>query len=146
MRRRMFLTMAFLLALMMPWSLSDAMAQTIDTADAQAIQNTVQTQLDALAEDDAVTAFDLSTSNIRVMLGTPDNFLRIIKENYPAVYRHRRALFYEPEIINGLTIQLVRLTDPDNSVWVAVYQMKQEADGSWKIDGCRLLETSTVSV
>jgi hypothetical protein len=38
------------------------------------------------------------------------------------------------------------LTDRENIVWIAIYEMEQEADGSWKIDGCSLFETTSVSI
>lgn len=130
----------------MPWSGTSAFAQNLSRADAQAIHDVIQSQLDAFAEDDAVKAFELAASSTQALLGNPDNFLQLIKEKYPPIYRHRIAIFQEPEIVDGSAHQVVRLTDHDNLVWVAVYRMQQEPDGKWKIEGCKLLETTSVSV
>jgi hypothetical protein len=127
------------------WS---AYAQTgaLSAADVAAIRNAVQLQIDALANDDADSAFALATPAVRTRLGSPDKFLQLIKEQYDPVYRHQLALYSEPEVIDGKTMQAVRLTDLDSHVWLAVYEMIRDTDGSWKIDGCQLIETRTVSV
>jgi hypothetical protein len=133
-----------------PWSLVSS-AQAADAIEitgreAEAIRTAVQAQLDAFAADDAAKAFALSTASTRNVLGSADNFLLMIKQEYPPVYRHRRAIFLAPQMLNGNTLQVVRLTDQDNNVWVAIYRMKVEQDGKWRIDGCSLLETTTVSI
>ena len=46
-------------------------------------------------------------------------------------------------MIDGATIQPLRLVLPDNTVLVALYQMQKQADGRWRIAGC-VLAPSTV--
>lgn len=117
----------------------------ITAADAVAIHAVVQLQLDALAEDDAVVAFELATPAKRLQIGTPDNFMRLIKENYNPIYRHSRAIFSSPQLVNGNALQIVRLTDRNSQVWLAIFWM-QRHEGSWRIDGCHLLETTSISI
>jgi hypothetical protein len=124
----------------------DAMVTAISAADEEAIHAVVQSQLDAFAEDDAVSAFELATPATRVQFGNPDNFLLMVKQHYSPIYRNRLALFSGPEVIEGTTIQIVRLTDRDSRVWLAIYKMLRDDDGSWKIDGCQLLETTSISI
>ena len=126
--------------------MSGAMAVEMSAADEEAIHVVVQSQLDAFAEDDAVSAFALATLATRVQFGSPDNFLHMVKQHYNPIYRNRLALFSDPEVIDGTTIQIVRLTDRDSHVWLAVYKMQRQDDGSWKIDGCQLLETTSISI
>jgi hypothetical protein len=145
-RSLLTMLMSLLVGLGMPWWASGAMAAALRSDDARAIQIVVQSQLNALAEDDAPRAFALATSAIRSRIGNADDFLQMIKHDYDPVYRHQRAIFSAPEIIDGNIIELVRLTDRDNRVWVAIYKMEQDNDGSWKIDGCQLLETTSISV
>jgi hypothetical protein len=83
---------------------------------------------------------------MRSLIGTPDRFLQLIKDQYPPVYRNRRALFSPPERIDGHTVVIVRLTDSENMVWLAIYELLREPDGAWKIDGCDLVETAIVSI
>lgn len=120
--------------------------EEISAADAQAIHVAVQAQLDAFAEDDAVGAFQLATTDTQTRIGTPDRFLNLVKKHYNPIYRHQLALFSDPEVIGGETIQVVRLTDRDSRVWLAVYRMQWETDGAWKIDGCQLLETTSTAI
>jgi hypothetical protein len=146
MKRRRVVVTSVLLALILPCWTTGATASEMDSADVKAIQEVVQSQLNALDEDDAVRAFALATESTRSVIGSAENFLRMIKEEYDPIYRHRRALFSTPEVIDGNTIQIVRVTARDNHVWLAVYKMQQESDGKWKIEGCQLLETTSVSV
>jgi hypothetical protein len=146
MKRRVFLMLSLLMGLMAPWAISGATAEEVSAADARAIHAVIQAQLDAFATDDAGRAFDLTTTSAREQLGNADDFLQLIKTEYPAIYRHRRALFSAAEKVAGQTFQIVRLTDGDNVVWLAIYQLQREADGSWKIDGCTLVATTSVSV
>ncbi|HEX2531068.1 MAG TPA: DUF4864 domain-containing protein [Burkholderiaceae bacterium] len=146
MKWRLWAILGFLFALEMPLSAPNAAAAPVAPADVKSIRHVVQSQLKALAEDDAAKAFSLATRSTRAQLGSADNFLQLIKEEYSPIYRNRLAIFSEAEIINGNTIQVVRITDRDSHVWVALYQMEREHDGSWKIDGCSLFETTSVSV
>lgn len=141
------LAMACLLAgLIAPWWNTAAAMDGITTADAIAIHEVVQSQLDALANDDAASAFELATPEKRMLIGSPDNFLRLIKEQYDPIYRHQHVIFSRPEVVNGDAVQTVRVTDSESRVWLAVFWMQQEEDSSWKIDGCQLLETTSVSI
>lgn len=119
----------------------------ITTADAIAIRATVESQLDALAEDDATSAFELTSPTKRMQIGSADDFLRMVKEQYTPIYRPQMAIFSAPQVIDGNAIQMVRLTDEERHVWVAIFWMlQQDDDNSWKIDGCQLLETSSISI
>lgn len=128
------------------WTTASLASDAVSKVDAKAIHVVVKSQLDAFSKDDAVRAFDLATSSTRAQIGSPDRFLRLVKEQYDAIYRHRVAIFANPEVIDGNTIQTVRLTDRDGQVWVAMYKMRREQDGKWKIDGCQLFGTTSVSV
>lgn len=137
-----------LLGLVSPGSTTGVSAESggLTRADEEAIHSAVQTQLDALADDDAEAAFRLASLDTQTRFGSPDNFLLMVKKHYTPIYRHQLALFSRPEIIEGEAIQIVRLTDRDSHVWLAVYKMESASDGSWKIDGCKLLETSSVAI
>ncbi|OGB26419.1 MAG: hypothetical protein A3I66_00950 [Burkholderiales bacterium RIFCSPLOWO2_02_FULL_57_36] len=146
--KRWFFAMLILLAgLALSWSgAAAAAADEITQEDRVAIRSVVQSQLEALADDDAEAAFAQATADTRSRLGNSDTFLQIIKQQFAPIYRHQRAIFSAPEVIGGHMVQVVRLTDSDSSVWLAIYQMQRESDGKWKIAGCGLIETTTVSV
>lgn len=143
---RCFFAMLILLSgLALPLS-SAAAVNEVSQEDQLAIKTVVASQLAALADDNADAAFALATADTRSRLRNSDIFLQIIKQQFTPIYRHQRALFSPPEVIAGRMVQIVRLTDSESSVWLAIYQMQKESDGQWKIAGCRLIETTTVSV
>lgn len=122
-----------------------AHAAGVGTTESRAIQAAVQRQFDAFDRDDAAAAFAQASRAARERFGTPERFMEMVKAQYQAVYRRRSVIFTDIERVDGLTIQSVRVTDADDRVWVALYQMQQEADGQWRILGCQLLETKSVS-
>lgn len=144
--KRFLATASLLVGLCAPWWNSAAALDGITTADAIAIHEVVQSQLDALAKDDAASAFELATPEKRMQIGSADNFLRLIKEQYNPIYRYQRVMFSRPEVVDGDAIQIVRVTDGASKVWLAIFWMQQEEDSSWKIDGCQLLETTSISI
>lgn len=141
--KRLSAMASLLFALLAP-SWGNAM-DNITTADAIAIREAVEAQLHALANDDASSAFELATQEKRMLIGSPDNFLRIIKEQYNPIYHYQSVIFSRAEVVDGNPIQIVRVADNDGKVWVAVFWMQQEEGSNWKIDGCQLFETSSVS-
>lgn len=144
--KQMLVKAGLLVALSLPWWNSAQAIDDITTADAIAIHEVVQSQLEALSNDDAASAFELATPEKRMLIGSPDNFLRLIKEEYNPIYRYQRVIFSRPEVVDGDAVQLVRVTDGYSRVWLAVFWVLQGEDGVWRIDGCQLLETSSVSV
>lgn len=118
----------------------------ITTADAIAIHEVVQAQLEALANDDAAAAFEQATLEKRMLIGSPDNFMRLIRELYEPIYRYKHLIYFRPEVVHGTAVQMVRVTDRQSKVWVAIFWMQQDENLQWKIDGCHLLETATLSV
>lgn len=145
MKRRIFAMLVLFAGLALPWGMAAA-GSGISKEDRIAITSVVQLQLQALADDDADTAFALATADTRTKLGNSATFLQIIKQKFGPIYRHQRAIFSQPEVIGGHTLQAVRLTDGDSSVWLAIYLMQREADGKWKIADCKLLETTSISI
>lgn len=142
-----FLAVAiFIFGAFLSWSPAAAQVVDLSPADVTEIQGAVQSQIEALANDDADSAFELTTAETKSRLGTPERFLALIKEQYDPVYRNRLVMMATPKMVAGSVYQLVRLTALDSQVWLAIYQMDKDPDGSWKIDGCELIETTLVSV
>lgn len=119
--KRVLVKAGLLAALVFPWWGSAQAIDALTTADAIAINEVVQSQLEALSNDDAASAFELTTQEKRMLIGTPDNFLRLIKEEYNPIYRYQRVILSRPEVVDGDAIQLARVTDGNSRVWVAVF-------------------------
>jgi hypothetical protein len=146
MKHRFFIVQTIFVALIFSLGWTQSMAQESHGKAAQAVTLAVQSQLHAFSEDDAETAYNLATESTKNLAGTPNDFLKVIKQRFTPIYRHRHALFSEPEIIEGHALQVVQLIDHDNLVWIAIYEVEREADGKWKIDGCQLFETNNMSI
>ena len=80
---------------------------------------------------------------IRAQFGTPENFLRMVRDGYAPLLDARHTQFLEGAVIDGAAIQPLRLVLPDDTVLVALYQMQQQPDGRWRIAGC-VIAPSTV--
>jgi len=125
---------AAMAALLHAWVL----ATPIAAADEKKIQSVVQAQLDAFAADDAKRAFSYAAPSIRKVVGTADNFMAMVRQGYPAVYRPASVQFLKPESIDNEVMQRLQLTDGQGDNWIATYTMERQKDKSWRISGCTL--------
>jgi len=116
---------------------------TLPAAEWKAIQRAIGDQLAALKAGDGAKAMTLAAPGIRDQFGTPENFLQMVRTGYAPLLDARVTLFLEGAIVDGATIQPLRLVLPDNTVLVALYQMQRQDDGRWRIAGC-VLAPSTV--
>ena len=110
-------------------------------ADEAAIHSVIAGQIDAFRHDDAGAAFGFAAPAIQGLFGTPDKFLGMVRHGYPAVYRPRSVDFTSLAEEDGAIVQHVELIGPDGLAYTARYTMEREADGSWRISACELLES-----
>ena len=112
-------------------------------AEWTAIKAVIEAQLAALKRDDGRAAFAFATRSLQRQFESPENFMRMVHAGYQSLIDARYSEFLEGAVIDGNTIQPLRLVLNDNTVLVALYQMQKEDDGTWHIAGC-LLAPSTV--
>ena len=62
----------------------------------------------------------------------------MVRTEYPVVYRPRRVQFDTPIVVEGRTVQPVRMLDAEGALWLALYPMQRQGDGVWRINGCQL--------
>ena len=115
-----------------------AQAAAVPPADARALREVIEAQLDAFRRDDAARAFSLATPGIRETFGSAENFIEMVRKSYAVVYRPKQVAFEAPMVIDGEFLQPVRMTDQDGQEWIAVYPMPRQPDGSWRTNGCQL--------
>jgi len=113
-------------------------AQAVSDADARAVRQVIQAQLEAFRRDDAARAFSYAAPGIRDTFGTPEKFMAMVREQYAVVYRPRAVSFEEPLIVGEDLVQPVHMTDGYGHAWMAIYPMAKQPDGSWRINGCHL--------
>ncbi len=114
-------------------------------ADRAAIERVIQQQLDAFQADDGKGAFALASPSIREQFGTPENFLALVRQAYPMVYRPRETHFGALDEEDGQIVQKVAFVGPDGVLVTALYIMEQQPDGSWRIAGCIIARTPSES-
>jgi hypothetical protein len=133
-----------LLALAIP--LSAGAAERVTGDDATEIRAVIHRQIDAFRRDDARSAFALVSPGVQQEFGTPERFLDTVRTSYRAVYRPASVTFLELVVMGGDVVQQVQVTDNAGSVWVAYYAMQKQKDGSWRTNGCHLVQpTRTIS-
>ncbi len=120
-------------------------AERITAVDRQAIEQTVRRQLDAFGRDDAAEAFGIATPDIQRRFRSPDNFMKMVRDNYQPVYRPTSITFVRIDLVDGEWVQSVQLADGEGRVWRALFSMKRQPDKSWKVGGCQLVQTSALS-
>jgi hypothetical protein len=117
-----------------------APAKALADADVRAIRGVVEAQLKAFAADDAARAYALASPAIQAQFGDAPNFLRMVREAYPVVYRPAATAFFRPEATDdGSVVQVVQMRDQAGRAWLATYQLQRDASQRWRISGCVVL-------
>jgi ketosteroid isomerase-like protein len=136
--------MRLVLALLLMLNVTAGTPARADTGDEAAIQDVIGRQLEAFRRDDAAAAFALASPDIQAMFGAPGYFMGMVIHGYPPVYRPQQVAFGALVSENGVPVQKVELIGPDGAAWTALYAMEKQDDGTWKIAGCRLVESHAV--
>ena len=115
-------------------------AENLSPADQQAIQSTIQAQLNAFAVDDSATAYAQAAPLVKNFFPDVNTFMTMVKRGYAPVYRNTNRNFgkvFEDNI--GRPTMRVVLTAEDGKRYEAIYAMEKQPDGTWKIAGCALI-------
>ena len=113
------------------------------SADWARIKAVIAAQREALVSGDGARAFTYAAPGIRSHFGDVDTFMRMVRQSYAALIDARYVEFLEGAVIGGDVVQPLRLVMNDGTVWVAIYGMQQQRDGSWRIASC-VIAPSTV--
>ena len=108
----------------------------LQPAEWTAIKEVIGGQLQAMKAGDGTKAMTYSVPGIRQQFGSPERFMRMVRDGYDALLTARDSTFLEGAVVDGLTLQPLQLVLPDNSVVVALYRMEKQKDGAWRIAGC----------
>jgi len=136
--RALFFSLAVALAFGAPAAADGA----VTAADMSEIRGVIHRQIDAFRRDDAHGAFALVSPGVQQAFGTPERFLDTVRMAYRAVYRPSAVSFLDLVVMGGDVVQPVQVTDRTGAVWVAYYAMQRQRDGSWRTNGCHLVQPS----
>jgi hypothetical protein len=128
-RRRALLSLALL-------GPAVAGAATLAESDARAVRAVVQAQLDAFAADDAERAYAYASPTIRNQFGDAATFMAMVRSGYPMVIQPASVAFFQPASVDGVVLQKLQLRDSAGRLWLATYQLEQQAGVGWRINGC----------
>lgn len=104
-------------------------------------QTIIRSQEQALARDDAATAYAFAAPGIQEKFPSAEIFLEMVRQGYAPVYRHKSFEFGEARRVDGKIAQVVDIVDGEGVPWKALYMLEQQDDGSFKISGCTLIKT-----
>jgi hypothetical protein len=104
------------------------------------IRAAIGNQLEAFGRDDGTAAFAYASPGIRARFGSADRFMAMVRDGYPAVYRPLEVEFRALTLQDDRGIQEVYFIGPDGGAALGLYLIERQPDGSWLIDGVRLVE------
>jgi hypothetical protein len=110
-------------------------------ADAQAV---ISGQIDALIADDADRAYSYASPDIRSIYPDKDTFLTMVQKNYEPVYHAGNYAFGRSKLVGGgeLVFQEVMISAKEGKDWTAIYEMRLMDDGSYKVNGVRMMRNT----
>jgi hypothetical protein len=118
-----------------------ALAEPAVTAgDLAEIRAVIHRQIEAFRRDDAREAFALVSPGVQETFGTPERFLDTVRVSYRAVYRPATVAFLGLTVMGPDVVQQMQLTDGSGAVWLAYYAMQRQRDGTWRANGCHLVQ------
>jgi Domain of unknown function (DUF4864) len=130
------------LAVCLGFVLPAAAQPAITSEDLTEIRAVINQQIDAFRRDDAQEAFRLVSPAVQETFGTPERFLDVVRVSYHAMYRPSAVAFLGLTVMGEDAVQRVRITDGSGAVWLAYYAMQRQRDGSWRTNGCHLVQPS----
>lgn len=122
--------------------LFSASAQAEDpVAEAQAV---ISGQISALTHDDAETAYSLASPDIRSLYPDKSVFLAMVQKQYAPVYQAGTFAFGRSKLIGGgeVVLQEVLISSKQGTDWMAIYEMRLMDDGSYKVNGVRMVRNT----
>jgi len=120
--------------------------EPVAPADAAAIQQVIQGQMNAFKVDDWNAAFAYAAPSIQTKFQSPQVFSQMVTQAYQPVYRPRGVEFREVKASEFGPTQEVFVVGPDGLSYLAYYTMEKQADGTWRISGCFLVRAEDENV
>lgn len=122
-----------------PLALAEDGGASVTAAVGQAVRSVITGQMQAFQNDDAETAFGFAAPSIREKFGDAERFMAMVKGGYAAVYRPRSVAFGDLTRDGETVLQAVDVVGPDGVPVTAMYALRQQPDGGWRITGVWML-------
>lgn len=112
----------------------------------EAIATVISDQLDAFSKDDEDRAFFHASPSIQLHFDSPGYFMKMVKRSYPMMYRPQFYEIGEVKVVADKVFQTASFVDEKNGRYKVLYEMQQQGDGAWKINGVRVVKSKAVAV
>lgn len=108
-------------------------------ADAQTV---ISRQITALMAGNAREAYSFASPGIRSQFPSEGRFLDMVRRSYTPLSEPGHYAFGRSKTVGGgeLVLQEVIVTGRDARDWSAIYEMRLQDDGSYKVNGVRVLD------
>ena len=124
---------AALWALILPLPAS---AAEVGDADARAVKTVIEAQLASLTSGNAERAFSYASAAIRLQFGDAAKFMSMVQTSYPMLLQRAATSYFVPELADGAVLQKLQLRDRAGRLWLVTYQLQQQPDAAWRVNGC----------
>lgn len=124
----------------------DDLTWGLTEVDRAAIHDVIEAQLAAFQHDDGPLAFSYASPAVQEQLGTPEDFLDMVKTAFPSVYRPREVQFRKLEATGRGPVQAVFFIGPADEPMLGLFIMQKQSDESWKINGCILTRAPDITI
>ena len=131
-------SLAAALVLAVVIGVSQPNAQTVTPEIESQTQSVIRDQISAFQSRDYERAFSHAAPTIKQIFKTKENFIRMVKTGYMPLYDPDAYIFGRNFNLDGTIHQEVIATDEKGKQWQAVYTLKKQPDGSWKITGVKM--------
>ena len=120
-----------------------APSQAQDDIMAAEWQAVITGQVEAFRVHDAPAALSFAATSFRQNFPDPAAFEQAIRDwGYGAIMDSRTHSFGPYQRVNeGIVLQAVRFTGPDQVLYEAIYQLNKEPEG-WRVGGVQLMKTA----
>ncbi len=105
-----------------------------------AAETVITGQINAFQDRDHEKAFNYAVPGIRTTFGSTENFIRMVKSGFGAIYGARNWTYGRGQTDGSTLLQEVLLTGPNGKDWVALYTLRKQVDGNWRIAAVQIKE------
>ena len=112
----------------------------------EAIAAVISDQLDAFAKDDEDRAFSHASPSIQLHFDSPGYFMEMVRRSYPMIYRPQSYELGGVRVVPDKIFQTASFVDQKYGRYQVLYEMQQQGDGAWKINGVRVVKSRDVVV
>ncbi|SMQ70350.1 protein of unknown function [Devosia lucknowensis] len=119
-----------------------------EDAGRPAWQDSVSAQIEALRADDGEAALAMAGAAFRASYTDPERFIADIKgAGYAPIAASRSHSFGSSRtLVTGMVVQEVEFIGVDGKVWEAIYQMAEEPNEGWRVQGVILRGTAGIGI